>query len=173
MKVKSIIAVISATFMVSCGGGAKAPTTADGSRVSIALLSDRGIREGMTDQVKGELNELGAWMEQDLMRIFREGGYDIALIASREDFTLGRGKFLLTFTITHYRPGRISTREEAGFGQGVVEIDTQVALFKDNVTLPVLQKKQGDTSGREWQYCAGQVNLATAPAVSDRIHELY
>jgi hypothetical protein len=172
MGTHHLLAVLAFGFCVGCGGKVAAPRTADGGRVTIYLLSDRGLKQGMTQQEQDERNELGAWMEQDLARILKEGGYDVVPISSKESFTPAKNAFMLTFAIEHYRPGRMSTREEAGFGEGVVEIDTYIELYKDNPTLPVLQKKQGSASGRNWRFCAGDVNKKTAPAVSERINEL-
>lgn len=160
-------------FIVGCGGSIKAPQTPDGSQVTIYLLADRGITDSMTQQEKDERNELGAWLEQDMSRQLTAGGYNVSKVDSKEAFTPGKGKFLLTHKIERYVPGRLTSREEAGFGEGVVELDTYIELYQENVTLPVLQKKQSNVSARPWQYSAKQVNNEAAPAVSKRINELY
>ncbi len=173
MRAHHIMAMIAALLLgAGCGGKVKAPDAPSGGRVTIHLLSDHGIKAGMTQQEQDELNELGAWMVADLTRTFEEGGYSVSPITAKEAFKPAANAYLLAFKIERYRPGRLSTKEEAGFGGGVVEIDTSVELYKDNATLPVLQKTQGSASGRDWQFCAGEVNKQTAPAVSERINEL-
>ena len=111
--------------LLSCGGTTvKAPTTADGSKISLFIHSDRGIRDDMTDQEKAELNELGEYMEQEMMRVFSEGGYAVSKIGDFDDFTHGENEYLMTFVIDKYEPARLNAPEEQGFGEGGVAIDT-------------------------------------------------
>ena len=125
----------------------------------------------MTDQEKAELNELGEYMEQEMMRVFSEGGYAVSKIADFDDFTHGKNEYLMTFVIDKYEPARLNAPEEQGFGEGGVAIDTYVELFGDS-DQPRLKKRQGFSTSRGWKFCVQELNRITLPEVSERIHEL-
>ena len=156
---------------LACGGSVKAPQLADGSKITLFIYVDRGINEKTPDDKKAKLNELGEWMERDIVRTFKEGGYEVKLIESRGDYTYGKNEYLMTFEIDKYEPADAAYEAERGLGAGIVSIDAYAELFKDS-DKPLLKRKDGVSSGRDWTYVAGKVNQKILPDMSERIHEL-
>ena len=171
MRARVTIAGLICLTVLACGGSVKAPETADGSRITLFVYVDRGIGDKTPDDEKAKLNELGEWMEQDIVQTFEAGGYTVRLIRSRDAYTYGSNEYLMTFEIEKYEPADASYEAERGLGAGIVSIDAYAELFKDS-DKPLLKRKDGVSSGRDWTYAAGEVNRKILPDVSERIHEL-
>ena len=155
-----------------CGASVKAPVLADGRRVAVQVVFDRGIHEQMDEATMAERNELGEWMEQELLRILTEGGYETALVADAAEFEPGGGRYLASVRVKSYVSANKSSRMEAGLGAGVVSIDAQLELLqKEGKAL--LTGGYGTSTGRDWKFCAGEVTEKIATAISDRLNELH
>jgi len=154
-----------------CGASIKAPTMAGGKKITIQVLSDRGITEGMPQDMVDQRNQLGQWMENDLIDILKDAGYEAAVIQKREEFKAEAGKYLLAVKIVKYNPGSKAARMVVGFGAGAASLDTHYDLFGDAAD-PILAKDHGVGSGRDWNYCARKLNEDMTKAVSDKLAEI-
>lgn len=171
MSIRVLLSVVIALLVSACGGGMKAPKGADGKPVTLFVLLDRGIKDTTPEEKKAGLNELGAWLEKDIVRRFEDGGYSVKLIQDKGVYTYGANEFLMTYEVVRYEPPDPAYQAEVGLGTGGVSIDCYAELFKDT-DQPLLQRKDGFTSSRGWQFTAGEVNKKILPDVSRRIREL-
>ncbi len=159
--------------VIGCGGGVKAPKTADGKPAEILLVFDANINEKDSEKTQAEQHRIARWMEKDLTTRFKEGGYFVTAGDDPSLFSPGKGKFLLTIKIVEYTPASETSREEAGLGAGTTIIDTYAELFVDNHTIPRYRLKKGEVSARDWMYCAKTVTGSVAKHLSKIMNELY
>ncbi len=145
---------------------------ADGKKIAILVLANRGNPEDMTEKQFGWRNTVGAWMEKDLLRILNKAGYDARLIEKREDYGYEQGTYLLSIAITSYNPGSAAARILVGFGAGAMSLDTHYELFGEGDN-SLLADDFGTGSSRSWSHCARKINQHTAKAVTDKLTQIH
>jgi hypothetical protein len=145
----------------------------DGSKITVLLLSDRGISEGLEERYVRANNQLGAWMEKNLIRMLNRAGYDARLIKSRKQYVPGGGRYLLSVTIVHYRPGNKAARMVVGFGAGAASLDTRYELSGGKDKKPLLAEEHGVGSSRGWRKCVIKLNKLTLRAVTEKLRALH
>ncbi len=140
-----------------CGSKIIAPTTPDGGRVSLAVYFDRGL-EGKTEDQQNQLNQLGDWMEADLVRMYNQYGYKVEQITSPDQYTPTPGHYFLSVTTVNYNPGSKAARMMVGMGAGSASLDTHYEL-KDQEGKVLITKEHGRASSKNWTHIARQLNL--------------
>ncbi len=171
MFLRAFAILFLSSLVLSCGGGVKAPKSADGKPITLFVFVDRGIKDTTPADKHAGLNELGEWLEKDIVRTFEAGGYTVKLIKERGAYTYGTGEFLMTYEVENYSPADPAYAAERGLGTGEVSMDAYAELFTDS-DQPLLKRKDGFTTSRGWQFAAETVNKKILPDVSKRIREL-
>lgn len=122
----SLVAAV--VVAAGCASAPRAPVTADGKKTAILILSDRGNPAEMNERQFQFRNEVGQWMEKDLVNQLTRAGYDAKLIKAKDEFAAGAGRYLLTVKITGYNPGSSAARMLVGFGAGSASLDNHYEL---------------------------------------------
>jgi hypothetical protein len=157
--------------IVGCiGPQVKAPTRAGGGGYTIAVLSDRGVTPELDPDRANQYNQVGAWMEQDLLRMLRKAGYQARLIGSRGEFSGANGEYLLSVRIVTYRPGSKAARMVVGFGAGATSLDTHYELYGAGPQ-PLLAEDHGVGSSIDWYQVVQKLNQQMVDAVSRKLAE--
>lgn len=160
-------------FVAGCGGKVSAPVVPDGSKITLFLHTDAGMKETMKEELKADQSRLAAWMTDDLNRLFHEGGYLTARIQAPGDFAPEHRSYLVVVTIDAYNSENLYTHKDERLGEGVTNIRGTVELFKDNHTLPISRYTESVVSSRDWTSGAGELTKKMAISVSERLAELY
>lgn len=140
---------------------APAPTA---GRAVIYVLFDRGIATGVDDRETTQRQQVGDYMERDLVRALTKAGYAAKAIAKRAEFTAVADNYLLTVKIVRYNPGAKAARYVVGYGAGAASLDIHYELTgaKNDA---VLSKDDGVGSSRDWQFCCRKLNQNMTQAI--------
>lgn len=98
---KVVIVATIAAFIAGCA--AKAPVMLDGKQVGIFVLSDRGIKDGMKEEERKDRDEMGQFMEEDLIEALKHEGYNATLIKSHDQYIAGSANYLIIVRIINLR----------------------------------------------------------------------
>ncbi|WP_432821979.1 DUF4410 domain-containing protein [Trichloromonas sp.] len=170
-KLMGVLAVLTILVAFGCGGPRlKAPTMVGGGSYSIAVLSDRGITPELGPDRSNQYNQVGEWMEQDLLRTLKKAGYNARLVNSRREFAGGPGEYLLTVRIERYNPGSKAARMLVGFGAGATSLDTHYELYSAK-SQPLLAEDHGVGSSIDWYQVVQKLNQQMVDAVSRKLAE--
>lgn len=170
-KVGILFILFALVLLAGCGGKVKAPRTAEGGKVAIYLLADRGIQPDMSNKEIEQLNQVGDFMEKHFLGLSQKSGYASTLIENNEQFIPGPGKYLLSVKVKRYNPGNKAARMIIGFGAGAVSMDTHYQLFAQG-TEPVLVADDGVGSSRDWIFVVAKLNEKMLDAVTEKIKQL-
>ena len=114
--VEVVLVAMIAAFIAGCA--AKAPVMQDGKQVGIFILSDRGIKEGMKEEERKDRDEMGQFMEEDLIDMLKHEGYNAILIKSPDQHIAGSANYLITVRISDLRLVGRAARGWGGFMAG-------------------------------------------------------
>ncbi len=154
----------------ACGGRTgSAPKMPNGSPIAIMVYLDRGITPDMPPDRALQMNQLGEWMENDLLAILDKTGYTATRVADPAAAP-GAGREVLRVKITNYNPGSKAARMWVGFGAGAATLNSHFELIGEGgATLIAGDPSVG--SGRDWRNAARKVNLQTVDAVNGRLSQ--
>lgn len=167
-----VLAALVALAVVGCGGPRVAvPKAADGNKLAVAVYTDRGIDQSLTgDQVR-QRNQLGDWMERDLVNQLNRAGYQARLVQKPSDFTPAAGSYLLKVKVVRYNPGSKAARMVVGFGAGATSLDNRYELSAGKGE-PLLAWDDGIGSSLDWTNCARKLNQQTVQAVTKTLNKM-
>lgn len=161
-----ITLLLALTIAVSgCARSAPAPMTSSGEKVEIVLLSHRGDPATMNERQYQFRNEVGEWMERDLLNMLRRSGYEARQITTREDFTPKDGRYLLEVTIDGYNPGSSAARMMVGFGAGAASLDNSYVLTAEQQ--PLLTWSDGVGTSQHWTRLPRTLNERAVKRVTE------
>jgi len=130
------VAALAALVFSACGGGQKAPTTADGKPLTLVVLMDRGL-DGKTPDEQNQLNQLGDFHETNLIAALKDRGYNASLITSAAEYKPAAGLYLLKVQVVKYNPGAAS-------------LDVHYELYSTDPAAPFYAKDGGRASSIDW-----------------------
>ncbi|PLX84296.1 MAG: hypothetical protein C0617_08545 [Desulfuromonas sp.] len=172
MKNFLVLAVLCAALVAAgCAPKVAAPKMASGDPAALFILTDRGITADMDEKQVQQLNQIGNYMDKQLLRLAQKSGYQANLISSRDQFTKASGEYLLSVTIKKYNPGNKAARMLIGFGAGAVSMDTHYELFGKGAEA-LLANDDGVGSSRDWYFVVNKLNEKTLAAVTDRLNQI-
>lgn len=170
-KFLGVITILAVIFAAGVAfSGPKAPSLG-GEKISIFVLLDRGITDGMNARQEKAQNDIGDWMGNDLVRMLNKAGYEATLIQKRNEYTPEAGKYLLKGTIVKYDPGSTAARVIVGFGAGAASMDMHYELSGKGESL--LNYDDGVGSGRDWRNVARKLNENTLKRVTEKMNEMH
>jgi hypothetical protein len=165
----SLVFVVS--LLSACGGrGGSAVTMPNGSRVAIMLFSDRGVTAETPPEKADQLNQLGEWMESDLIAILKNTGYDATLVQSRDTPT-GVGSYLLRVQILEYNGGSKAARMFVGFGAGAARLNTHYELVGPGGSVYLTAAPNASTGRGDWKHAVRKIDQDTVMAVNTRLQK--
>ena len=165
MKLRHFIPFVVLALVLFTAGLAAAA-----SRIVIAVLSDRGDPATMNEKQFAMRNQVGEWMEKDLLKLLSKAGYEARLIGKAEEFQPAAGQYLLKVAIVSYNPGSKAARMMVGYGAGATSLDTRAELV-DQKGATLLTEEFGVGSSRDWHYSTRKVNEQTVAAVTNRLRQ--
>jgi hypothetical protein len=158
-----------AVLLVSaCVTRSRAPVSASGSKVEIAVLSDRRDPKEMEARQWGWRNEVGQFMESDLVNQLNRAGYTARLIKSQNEFESADGRYLLKVEIKSYNPGSSAARVLVGFGAGAAGLDTHYELY-GAATNPVLAWDDGVGTSQHWTKLPRKLNSNAVRKINEQL----
>jgi hypothetical protein len=143
-------------LLSACVSTSVAPQGASGGKIKIAVLSSRGDPGTMESKQWGFRNEIGEYMEPDLVRRLNRSGYDAKLIQSASEYTAGPDSYLLSMEITSYNPGSSAARIFVGYGAGACALDMKYSVQKGGQVVQSWEDGIG-TSG-DWRRLPNALN---------------
>ncbi|WP_321494528.1 DUF4410 domain-containing protein [uncultured Desulfobacter sp.] len=169
MKRSCMAALLMACMLVfGCNQKTTAPTMADGSKNMIMVLFDRGIEDSFTPKQVEWRNEVGTFMEADLVNRLNRTGYSARLIQARSEYTPAKGVYLLPVKITSYNPGSQAARYLVGFGAGACGLDIHYELIDDSNTV-LISMDDGAGSSRGWRPCVQKLDNNIVAAIGYKL----
>ncbi len=172
MKHKSFLGILvialTALCFLSCGSSVQAPKAPDGGPLTMVLAFDRGL-EGKTQDQQNQLNQVGDFMEPNLIQWLRDAGYATEIVPGKEAFTPAPGKYLLAVKIVNYNPGSKAARMLVGFGAGSGSLDVRYELMADP-TQPIHAKEHGRASSRDWKPVCRRVNKDIVEDITNKLN---
>jgi len=133
-------------------------------KMVISILFDRGTEASMSALETSQRNQVGTWMEKDMLRVLAKAGYQAKLIADRKEYTSGPDSYLLKVKIIRYSPGAKAARLVVGYGAGAASLDIHYELLGAREQ-SLLAKDDGVGSSRDWQFCCRKLNQNMSQAI--------
>ncbi len=149
-KIAITISLVIGTLLFSGCVTSSAPQTSTGEKIKISVLSDRGDPKKMESRQWQYRNEVGAYMERDLINRLNRTGYDANLITSRKEHTSGPGRYLVEVSIKSYNPGSSAARILVGFGAGACSLDIHYAVFGSG-SKAIMEWDDGIGTAGDWR----------------------
>jgi hypothetical protein len=134
------------------------------------VYADRGITAETPADKATQLNEVGAWMENDLLSMLKGTGYDAAQVTNKDEPT-EVGRYLLRMQIVEYNGGSKAARMFVGWGAGTAHLNTHYELVGPNAKVYLAASPTASTSRSDWQHVARKINQDTVDAVNARLHQ--
>lgn len=153
-------------MVTGCASPSRAPLTETGEKTEIYVISNRGNPDEMTERQYRQRNEVGAWMETDLLRMLRRTGYEARLISTRGEFRPAPGRYLLTVSIDSYHAGSSAARAFVGYGAGAATLDNSYALYGTGEQ-PLLEWEDGVGTSQQWTRLPRALNQNTVRRVTE------
>jgi len=136
-----------------------------GSKMFVVI--DRGIDSSMNaGQVKNR-DQVGEWMEMDLIKLLEKAGFDAQLIKDKSEYKAGEGSYLLVVKVTDYNPGSKAARMMVGYGAGAASMKTHYELSSGSS--PIGSDNLGVGSGRDWRNVIRKIDEQTVKGVKEKI----
>lgn len=169
MKRVCMVALLMVSVLVfGCNQKTTAPTMADGSKHMIMVLLDRGIEDTFTPKQVEWRNEVGAFMETDLVNRLNRVGYNARLIQDRNEYAPAKGVYLLPVKIISYNPGSQAARYLVGFGAGACALDIHYELIDDSNAV-LISTNDGVGSSIGWRPCVQKLDNNIIATIGDRL----
>ena len=138
-----------AVLLSGCATPSIAPTTASGQKIKISVISNRGNPKEMESRQWQYRNEVGSYMEVDLINRLNRTGYEAKLIQSASEYAPSANSYLLSMEITSYNPGSSVARIMVGYGAGACSLDMHYVVKNGS---KVLQEwKDGIGTSGDWR----------------------
>jgi hypothetical protein len=146
----------------------KAPLAASGQKIQIQFLCDRGDPATMESRQFQYRQEVGAFMERDLLNRLNKSGYEASQIQKREEFKSGPDRYLLTVKITMYNPGSTAARMMVGYGAGAASMNTAYQLFGADPQ-PVLEWTDGCGTSEHWSKIPRKLDASAVKKITEKL----
>lgn len=145
-----------------------APSFAGSKSGTMFVVIDRGIESSMNDGEVRNRNQVGDWMDEDLVRLLKKAGFEAELIKDKAEFKPADGSYLLTVEITDYNAGSKAARMMVGFGAGSVSMKTHYELFGTGNSA-IASDDLGVGSSRDWRNVVRKVDEQTVSAIKKKL----
>ncbi len=150
MRISILFSVmVGVTLLSGCATPSIAPMTASGQKIEISVMSNRGNPKEMESRQWQYRNEVGSYMEVDLVNRLNRTGYEAKLIQSVSEYAPSANSYLVSMEITSYNPGSSVARMLVGYGAGACSLDMHYVVKNGS---KVLQEwKDGIGTSSDWR----------------------
>jgi len=164
-RIMTIIAIAAtATFINGCAP--KAPVIQDGRQVSVFVLSDRGIKSGMNENERNDHNEMGQFIEEDLIRELTHEGYNATLIKGRNQYVQGPANYLITVKILHLRLVGRASRAWLSYTTGPTVLKNHYEVSGSKLNLSY---DDDDSTTQDWTSSPRELNKRLVQKINDKL----
>lgn len=150
--------------------GASPATSGGGKKIFVVV--DRGVDE-VTERFVKQRNQVGVYLERDLVTRLQRAGFVPALVKSTDEFKGEAGTLLLTAKIVDYDSGGRTTTFVFGGVQtksGQPSMELRCELFTKKGSEPAMKDDLKVTTRRQsWQAVAQRINALTVSAVQEAL----
>lgn len=162
----SLFTILAVIFASGCRT-IRAPLGASGQKIKIAVLLDRGAA-GLDARRAKYRQQLGAYMERDLLSRLNRCGYAATVVQAASDYKPQADAYLLAVKIKTYNPGNKFARMFVGYGAGATAIDIHYEL-RGQDKKPLLALDDGVGSSRDWTFCAAKLNQNMIKTITEHL----
>lgn len=161
------LAVTVVALIFGCGGP-KPPVMQDGKQTAIFVLSDRGITSGMKEDESKDRNEMGQFMEENLIKTLKHEGYNATLIQNRNQYVPGSANYLVIVRINDLRLVGGAARYWGGLMAGTTVLKNHYEVSGSSGKLS-LSYDDEDSTTRDWTKSAEELNERLVNKISDKL----
>lgn len=130
-----LVMIVGSMLLSACVTASVAPKSSSGGNIKLFVLSNRGNPNEMESVQWKYRNEIGSYMEPDLIKRLKRSGYDAKLITSASEYTAGPDSYLISMEIVSYNPGSSAARVFVGYGVGACALDMKYVVKNGSKTL--------------------------------------
>jgi hypothetical protein len=151
-------------FIAGCAS--KAPVLQEGKQVAIFVLLDRGIKEGMEDNERNDRNEVGQFMEEDLVKTLKHEGYNATLVRNSNEYVQGPANYFVSVKINMLRLVGSASRFWLGYypGPTILNAHYEVSGSGNKLTLAY---DDDDSTTRDWTNSPRDLNQRLVQKVNN------
>ncbi len=150
-------------LVLSAGAGT---VVAKGEKILVVI--DRGIESSFTETQVRNRNQVGDFMDGDLIKLMSKAGYDARLIQNASEYKGGAGSYLLVVRIKEYNPGSKAARMFVGYGAGATSMKIRYDLKDGSGTIQ--SDDLGVGSGRDWRNVVRKLGEQTVAGVKKKLN---
>lgn len=143
----------------------RAPVAPGGEPIEIAVLTHLGSPGEMTERQYQYREEVGQWMERDLLRQLQRAGFRSRAVGDRNEFNPGPGRYLLVVAIDSYNPGSSAARMMVGYGAGAASLNNSYELHGAK-RQALLTWSDGVGTSQHWSRLPRRLNLNAVERVA-------
>jgi len=158
------VVFIIAVLIAGCA--AKAPVVQDGKQVAMFVLPDRGIRDGMQENERNDRNEVGQFMEEDLINSLSHEGYHATLIQNRNQYAQGSAAYLVFVKINELHLVGKASRFWLGHAGGPTILNAHYEVSGSDNKL-TLAYDDVDSTIRDWSISPRELNHRFVEKIND------
>lgn len=156
---KQFTLVLSLFLLVGLAGGCTQNGTGKGADIkpraeatNLAIVTLKGDLPGQTPDQARELDLVMQWMDRDIVKIFKQAGFQPVLIKDMQGYKPEMGK-LLVVRVERFDAGSRAARAFVGFGAGAASLDLGYKLLDEKGAV-VSEWRDGVGSSKGGTYCA-------------------
>jgi len=162
----AVVALVAAFVMMGCA--AKAPVMQDGKQVAIFVLADRGIKDSQKEDERKDRNEMGQFMEEDLISTLKHYGYNATLIQNNSQYVQGSSNYLVSYKINEIRLVGRGARSWGGFMAGPTILKAHFEVSGTSGKLS-LSYDDEDSTTQDWTKSPKELNERLINKINDKM----
>ena len=165
--VAAAVAVMVLALIIGCRPQ-KPPVMQDSKQVAIFVLSDRGIKSGMKEDEVKDRNEMGQFMEENMIETLKREGYNATLIQNRSQYVSSLSNYLVSMKINDLRLVGRASRGWGGLIAGPTILKSHYEVAGTSKKLSLSYDDEDTTTG-DWTNSPRELNDRLVKKINDRL----
>jgi hypothetical protein len=162
------LAVTVVALIFGCGAPPKPPVMLDDKQVAVFVLSDRGIKSDMNEDERKDRNEMGQFMEENLVETLKHEGYNATLIQNQNQYVPGPVNYLIAFRINNLRLVGKGSRLWVGMMSGPTILECHFDVSGSSGKLSMSYDDE-HTTMFDWTISPRELNERLVKKINDRL----
>ena len=163
------ITIVASIIALIFGCAAKSPVMQDGKQVGIFLLSDRGTKDGNKEDDRKDRDEIGQFMEENLINKLKQEGYNTTQLQSQNQYIHSPFDYLLNVTINDFRLVSGAARFWAGAAAGPDMLKCHYEVSGSDKKM-LLSYDDEDFSIRGWRASSMELNDRLVNKINEKLN---
>lgn len=164
----AVALMVTVLALISGCRAPKPPVMQNGKQVAIFVLSDRGIKNGMKEDESKDRNEMGQFMEENLVDMLKREGYNATLIQNRKQYVPGSANYLVFVRINDLRLVGGASRYWGGFIAGPTILKNHYEVSGSSRKMD-LSYDDEDSTTRDWSKSPEELNERLVKKFNDKL----